>query len=355
MVAGLYFAREVLVPVAVALLLTFLLAPLVHRLEHLRVPRIAAVLISVAFSFAILGGIGWLISDQATDLAVKIGSYQGDIEQKIKKIHGYFGHGAIAVASRAIDQMAQDVATSQSSGQADSASWLNRRHPAEASAVQFATRAPKATPLSKVSATPFSSSPQWANSSSSSFSSHLHAHPGAKISAIGSSDSARSRPSFPHHPRLDDASTRISKYLLAQSAVNGVFGIIVGVGLYLIHIPNAPLWGLICGILRFIPYLGVWIGAIFPIILSFVNSPTAITPLRPFLTIGLFVVTELTAANAIRTPALQLQHRRSPLAGDSCCRGLLDLAVGRDWFAAVDASHGAAGRGRKIRSPTGIP
>src|SRR5579872_5310561 len=84
-IAGLYIARDVLIPIAVALLLAFLLAPLVHRLERLRLPRVPAVLISVIFSFALLGGVGWLISDQATDLAVKIGSYQGDIERKIQK------------------------------------------------------------------------------------------------------------------------------------------------------------------------------------------------------------------------------------------------------------------------------
>jgi hypothetical protein len=95
---------------------------------------------------------------------------------------------------------------------------------------------------------------------------------------------------------LDDAATRVSKYLLAQSMINGIFGIVVGAGLYFLGVPNGPLWGLLCALLRFIPYLGVWIGAIFPIVLSFV-VPEGAYALRPFLTISLFVVTELTAAN----------------------------------------------------------
>src|SRR6201996_4626095 len=59
---------------------------------------------------------------------------------------------------------------------------------------------------------------------------------------------------------IDDAGTRISKYLLAQSGVNGVYGIVLGIGLYFIGVPNAPLWGLLVALLRFIPYIGIWIG-----------------------------------------------------------------------------------------------
>src|ERR1700689_2257016 len=103
-VAALYFARDVLVPVAVALLLTFLLTPMVHRIERRRVPRVLAVLIVVGLSFAILAGIGWLISNQATELAIKLGDYQGDIERKIENIQRSLGHGALGRAPQTINQ-----------------------------------------------------------------------------------------------------------------------------------------------------------------------------------------------------------------------------------------------------------
>src|SRR5262249_39163312 len=68
---------------------------------------------------------------------------------------------------------------------------------------------------------------------------------------------------------MDDAATRISRYLLMQVLVNATYGIPIGVGLYLIGVPNAPLWGLLAFLLRFIPYLGAWIAASMPILLSF--------------------------------------------------------------------------------------
>jgi predicted PurR-regulated permease PerM len=309
-IIGLYLARDVLIPIAVALLLTFLLTPLVHRLEHFRVPRIPAVLISVTLSFVVIGSIAWLISDQATDLAVKIGSYQGDIEKKIKKIHGYFGHGAIADASRAIDKMAQDVAASQPSNRGDS-NWLTR-----------------GTPQNPVSVS-FTSSPEPTNALKSLEDALSIIEPLAQslivivfvIFMLIQREDIRDRLiRLVGHGRLtvttralDDASTRISRYLLAQSAINGVYGIVVGVGLYFIRIPNAPLWGLLCALLRFIPYLGIWIGATFPIILSLV-VPEGAYAARPFLTIGLFAATELIAANVVEPVMFSSSTGVSPLA-----------------------------------------
>jgi len=95
---------------------------------------------------------------------------------------------------------------------------------------------------------------------------------------------------------LEDAGTRVSRYLAAAFMVNAIFGTAVGVGLYLIGVPNPILWGLLATILRFIPYLGPWLAAAMPIGLS-----TAISGdwMAPGLTIGLFVVLELITNNAL--------------------------------------------------------
>ena len=95
---------------------------------------------------------------------------------------------------------------------------------------------------------------------------------------------------------LDEASRRVSRYLLAQLCVNVTYGIPIGVGLYFIGIPNAVLWGLLATVLRFIPYIGPWIAASFPIALSLAVAPGWTLPL---LTIGLFVVVELISNNAV--------------------------------------------------------
>jgi predicted PurR-regulated permease PerM len=310
-IAGLYIARDVRVPVAVALLLTFLLAPLVHRLEHLRVPRIPAVLLSVFFSFAVLGGIGWLISDQATELAVKIGSYQSDIERKIQTFHRSLGSGAIGKASEAINQMATAVATSQPADNSGGSWWLNRGTPQNPVTVQIAG-APDGSSTFKILGDAL-----------------LFVTPMGQtvivvvfvIFMLIQREDIRDRViRLIGHGRLtvttralDDASTRISRYLLAQGGINAAFGFLAGTGLYFIGVPNAPLWGLLCALLRFIPYLGVWIGAIFPIILSMV-VPNGYYAARPFLTIGLFVFLEILASNVAEPLLFSSSTGVSPLA-----------------------------------------
>jgi predicted PurR-regulated permease PerM/CheY-like chemotaxis protein len=310
-VTGLYFARDVLVPLAVALLLTFLLAPLVHRVERLRLPRVPAVLMVVALSFAILGGVGWLISNQATDLAVKLGDYQGDIERKIENVHSYLGHGALATASRTINRMAQDVAATQPDRSGAASSWLTRGSEGNPIAVSIAA-APETGSIFKTLATALQFVSPMAQ---------LVIVIVFVVFMLIQREDIRDRIiRLVGHGQLtlttralDDAATRISRYLIAQSAVNGVYGIVVGLGLYLIHIPNAPLWGLLCALLRFIPYLGVWIGAAFPIILSFV-VPDGYYAARPFLTVGLFALVELLAANAVEPLLFGSRTGVSPLA-----------------------------------------
>ena len=95
---------------------------------------------------------------------------------------------------------------------------------------------------------------------------------------------------------MEDAGQRVSRYLLMQFLVNVSFGIAVAVGLFFIGMPNAILWGALATVLRFIPYIGPWIAAAFPIILSLAVSPTWMMPL---LTLGIFVSLELICSNVI--------------------------------------------------------
>jgi len=309
-IAGLYLARDVMIPIAVALLLTFLLTPLVHRLEHWRVPRIPAVLLIVALSFGMIGGIAWLISGQAKDLAIQISSYQGDIEQKIQRMHGYFGHGALAKASASFDKFAADVATSRPSD-SPSATWTNRGTPQNPISVQIAAAPTAATYVNLVGVALEVVAPVLQFVIVIVF----------VIFMLMQREDIRDRViRLMGHGRLslttralDDAATRISSYLLAQSGINGVFGLVIGTGLYLIGVPNAPLWGLLCALLRFIPYVGIWIGAIFPIILSFV-VPDHSYAARPFLTIGLFAGTELIASNVAEPLLFSSSIGVTPLA-----------------------------------------
>jgi hypothetical protein len=110
---------------------------------------------------------------------------------------------------------------------------------------------------------------------------------------------------------LDDAGARVSRYLLAQLIVNVTYGIPIALGLYFIGIPNAVLWGLLATILRFIPYVGPWIAAFFPIVLSLAVSASWNTPI---LTIGLFLVIELISNNVVEPWLYGSSTGLSPMA-----------------------------------------
>src|SRR3954453_2419380 len=102
---------------------------------------------------------------------------------------------------------------------------------------------------------------------------------------------------------MDEAATRISRYLIAQCIVNGTYGLAISLGLWLIGLtfghnspgfPNWFLWGLLTAILRFIPYIGPWIGAAFPIVLSLAVYHGMGVPLA---VVGMFLVIELISNN----------------------------------------------------------
>ena len=110
---------------------------------------------------------------------------------------------------------------------------------------------------------------------------------------------------------LEDAGTRVSRYLLMLLLINATFGLAVGIGLYLIGLPNAVLWGILATTLRFIPYIGPWIAAAMPIGLAMAISTGWVAPL---LTIGLFVVLELLSNNVIEPWLYGTRTGVSPVA-----------------------------------------
>ena len=146
---------------------------------------------------------------------------------------------------------------------------------------------------------------------------------------------------------MDDAAKRISRYLLMQLIINVLYGIPVGIGLYFIGVPNPILWGCLATVLRFIPYLGPVIGALFPIALSFAVAPGWTLPL---LTVALFVIAGAVQQQRARALAVRLEHRAFT-GRDARRRGVLDHALGPARPADVDAAHRLPGRARAPCSP----
>ena len=143
---------------------------------------------------------------------------------------------------------------------------------------------------------------------------------------------------------MNEATERISRYLLMQLGAGLCFGIPFGIGLAAIGIPNAPLWGMLGVVFRFIPYIGGPMTAVFPITLAIAVDPGWGLLLW---TVLLFAAIELIVANVVETADLQPQHR----AVRGCGRrggAVLDLAMGHHRAAAGDSDHRVSGRVRAL-------
>jgi predicted PurR-regulated permease PerM len=292
-VAALYLGREFLVPVAVAILLAFLLAPVVNAVERLHFPRVPAVITVVLLTFIIMGSVGWLIYNQLEDFAGKVTSYEGQIREQAQSLQKNFFSGPLGKISEEFDKVAKSVATSMPDGMAVGA----RGTPGNPVSVAVqSVDSPRQDAVQVIGSALNIVAPLAQTVIIVVFVVFiLLQHEDLRdrlIRLIGHGQLTLTTQA------LDEAATRVSRYLLRQTLINVSIGVIIGFGLFILGIPNAPLWGLLCGLLRFIPYVGIWIGALFPILLSLVVHPGH-AGIWPLLTIGLFVVIELTTGNFI--------------------------------------------------------
>ncbi|MFY9881890.1 MAG: AI-2E family transporter [Pseudolabrys sp.] len=273
-VATLYFGRDVFVPVALSILLSFVLAPLVHALQNFRVPRAISVIGVVLLAFSIIFVIGGVIATQMTQLAGELPRYESNMRAKIQSLRG------TAAANNTLERAA-DVLQ-------DLSKELNK--PKEPSSAR--TAAPTANSLPGQDARPIPvevrQPPPTALESIAALISPL-LHPlmtsgiviifviftllqredlrNRLIKLAGSHDLQKTTVA------LNDAAERLSRLFLSQLALNSAFGLVIGTGLWFIGVPSAVLWGILAGILRFVPYIGVFIAAVFPLLLAVAVDP----------------------------------------------------------------------------------
>lgn len=309
-IAALYFGRAIFVPVALATLITFLLSPVVTRLERW-IGRIAAVLLTVAVLFSVFAAASWLIGRQVIDLADKLPNYQANIVSKIRTLR--------VPAAGPLARFSSSVQALQNELLAPSPSPRVQGVPAE---VSPRTAPPVSSPIPVKIIEGRNTIPQLLQESLTAILSPLGTAAlvlllvifmllkredlrGRLIRLIGQGRiSAATR-------AMGDAGYRVSRYLSTQFLVNACYGVCVATGLSFIHVPNAALWGLLAGVLRFIPYVGPWVGAFFPVVLSFAISSSWLTPL---MTIALFVVLEAIVSNLIEPWVYGANTGVSPIA-----------------------------------------
>ncbi|MEE1611916.1 AI-2E family transporter [Microvirga sp. CF3016] len=297
-IAGLYFGRDIFVPFALAILLSFALTPLVNRLRRWRLPRIAAVLVAVTLAFILIAGIAFVVGRQLVQLADNLPTYQTTITDKIRSLQASApGGGVVDRVTTTIQDLGKELSGEDKAPENPPAQTPGSRlggSPAR-EPVTVRLEAPQAKPLEIIQTVvgPLLAPLATAGLVVIFVIFVLLEREDLRdrfIKLAGAGDLQKSTQA------INDAAARVSRYLLMQLVVNLTYGIPIGVALYFIGVPNALLWGLLAAVLRFVPYLGPFLAALFPIALAIAVDP-GWTML--FWVVGLFLVAELVSNNVI--------------------------------------------------------
>lgn len=293
-VAVLYWGRPVLVPVALALYFAFVLTPPSNRLEQLGLPRGLSVAAVLTFGLGVLGVLGAVLVAQVADLASKIHGYSAQMSSKIAGLRGG-GFKLFTESSRALSELARSV--EQQLGTADHLNAV-RVVPGGGSPMQRLEEVfgPVLEPLAGLALVLVLTVFMLA---------HREDLRGRLILLLGTQNVTVTTRT------MTEAFSRVSHLLLTQAYINAAFGAVVAVGLYLIGVPYALLWGAIAGILRFVPLLGPLLATLMPTLLAFVSFPGW---QQALLTVGLFLLVDLTLANFIEPLVLGKRTGVSALA-----------------------------------------
>jgi predicted PurR-regulated permease PerM len=282
---ALYLAKGVLVPLTLAVLLSFLLSPVCDRLERWKFGRIPAVLVTALLAFTMLGVVAWMAVVQMNNLAPKMPEYQANIQAKLHSTNDYVG-GLLSKITRTTENQTPNLAPlDQTEGQENRG---DRPY-----SVRVITTPP--SPLQVITGM-FGTLLDVLGSTGIVivlvvfFLIRREDLRDRFIRLVGKGDVTVTTQA------IEDAATRVSRYLSMQLVLNVTFGVAVALGLYLIGVPSAILWGILGATLRFIPYIGAWIAAAVPIGLSLALSTGWAAPI---LTVALFASLELFIGNVM--------------------------------------------------------
>ncbi len=265
-VAALYYGRDLLVPLALAILLAFVLAPLSHRLRRLGLSRGLAVSVLVAMTIGALVGLSLFVAGQVAVLGKDLPAYQNNIADKFDRLREQLRTpGLYSQASRVLDAVESELAQTQE--QLDS------------NAAKVAARRPARVELVPVPPGAYQRVVRWLErigppaamlATTLIYLVLLLLNPGDMrdrlVKLLGNSVHRTT-------DALNDAGERVSRYLLMQLVVNLTYSLPMAAGLWLIGVPGAMLWALLSAVLRFVPYVGALVGAVFPLLLAFAVDP----------------------------------------------------------------------------------
>lgn len=261
----LYLGREIFVPFALGILLSFILAPIVIKLQRHRIPRIFAISGAILVATVVILGLGFLIATQVTGLVGEIPSYRVTVEQKLRSLSESAqsqGNGPFSRAAVALEEMAADIQKLAAPAEGDANAPKPIPVTVENSGSLFETISAVALPLLSPIAT-FGVVIIFAI-----FILLQREDLRNRFIRLAGTDDLQQTTAA-----IDDAAKRLSKLLLFQLGVNAAFGAMTALGLWLLGVPSPILWGILGGILRFIPYVGGFVGAGLPMLLAFAVDP----------------------------------------------------------------------------------
>lgn len=303
--AVLHVGREVFLPLAIAVLVTFALSPMVTALRNRGLPPVSTVLVVVTLAFAVIGLFLLVVVTQLSQLMQELPAFQHNIMAKLDALQeSGRGSGIFRRLANMVSAINTEIGAAMPAVPEDAGSTTVATRPLPVEVVEPRT----AVELLRDLVVPLVSPIATAGLVIVVVIFMLLEREDLRdrfIRLLGSNDLHRTT------RMLEEAGSRVANYLLIQLLVNVIYAAPIGLGLWLIGVPNALLWGLLTLVLRFVPYIGSVLAAAFPLFLAFAVSPDWSAVLW---TAALFAVVELLTSNVIEPWLYGARTGVSPLA-----------------------------------------
>lgn len=264
-VAALYLGRDVLVPIMLAVLLSFILAPLVALLRRIHLGRVPSVIIAVLLALGVIGFVGGIVGTQVASLASNVPSYAATVQKKVAALR----ETSLGRLPETLGRLSRQL---ERAGVAEEPVQRGRAAPDAGHPIPVEVHEPPSSPLAT------------ARNLLAPILAPLETTLIVIVVAIfvllqredlrdrlirlfGSTDLHRTTTA------MDEAGARLSRYFLTQLALNTVFGCVIATGLYFIGVPSPLLWGIVAALLRFVPYIGAFLAAGPPLVLAAAVDP----------------------------------------------------------------------------------
>jgi len=298
-ILALYFARLVLIPLALAITMTFILAPAVAWLQKIHLGRTVATLIVISVAIGLTGFTGSIVFNQFLSVIDELPKYKENIVDKAAALRTPM-QGTLRRAADTVSELSKEIAKAPPPAP--------DQHPPKAPTPVQIVQTPDGLYYLRTALTPIVAPLEIAGVALIFTVFMLIKREDLRNRLFRLGGLARINMMT---QALDDAAGRVSRYLLLQVLVNGIFGALIGLGLFVIGVPAATLWGVLAGLARFIPYAGTIVVGALTLLLTLAVSQGWVAPL---LVLALFAVLELIIGNLVE-PWLYGSHTGvSPLA-----------------------------------------